>query len=333
MSPLRRLELSLLGFVVLMLVATVGYMVLSDVNAFEALYFTVITLTQIGYDQSIPLTTAGRWFTIVVAIFGVALVTFVFITGLDYVVEGHLARVLGRRRRDRRLRRMNGHTIVCGFGQVGRHVSAPLLAEREQVVVVDPDPDRIAMAEAQSITVVEGDASKEEVLRLAGVERARSLVACAHDDADNVLISLTARGLGPDLFIVARVKNDENEPKAHRAGADRVIAPAAIGGRRIAALVTRPAVVDFLDVVTHGSNVDLLLEEVVVSSDSMLSGRSLRELALPERFGIQIVALRQAGEEVPRTRPDPDRPLAVGDTVVAIGGRSEIDRLRQTAAA
>lgn len=331
--PLRRLALSLAGFVLLIVVSTVGYVVLSDVSFFDALYFTVITLTQVGYEESVPLTTAGRWFTIVVALVGVILLTLAFITGLDYVVEGHLARVLGRRRRDRRLKRMHNHTIVCGFGQVGRHVTAPLADEREQVVVVDPDPDRIAMAQAQGFTVVEGDASKEEVLRLAGAERARSLVACAHDDADNVLISLTARGVGPDLFIVARVKNDENEQKARRAGADRVIAPAAIGGRRIAALVTRPAVVDFLDVVTHGSNVDLLLEEIVVSDDSLMDGRSLRDLALPEKFGIQIVALRQAGEEVPRTRPDPDRPLQVGDTVVAIGGRGEIDRLRRTAAA
>ena len=231
---------------------------------------------------------------------------------------------------DRRLRELRDHTIVCGFGQVGRHVTAVLQAEGQPVVVVDPDPERAGMASERSLPVVVDDASREDVLRTAGAERASSLVACAHDDADNVLISLTARGVGPQLVIVARVKNDENEQKATRAGADRVIAPAAIGGRRIAALVTRPAVVDFLDVVTHGSEVDLLLEELGVRRGGLLEGASLRELELPEQFGVTVVAIRREGDDRPQTRPDPDRSLAVGDTVVVIGSRADIDRLRPT---
>jgi voltage-gated potassium channel len=328
-SPLQRLTLSLGVFVLLIAVATTGFVVLTGVGAFDALYFAVITVTQVGYGETIELGRAGRTFAMIVVLLGVATIWFAVISGIEFLVEGHLQSLLGRRRMDRRLKRVQDHTIVCGFGQVGRHVAAQLQAEGRDVVVVDPDPARVEMAVAWGLPVITGDASKEEVLREAGLERARSLVACAHDDADNVLISLTARGVGPDLFIVARVKNDENEQKATRAGADRVIAPAAIGGRRIATLVTRPAVVDFLDVVTHGSEVDLILEEVVVRHEGLMEGRSLRELSLPERFGITIVALQPAGDTRPQTRPDPDRPLCAGDVVVAIGGRAEIDQLRR----
>ena len=330
MTPPQRLALSLGAFVLLIVVATTGFVLLTGAPVFEALYFAVISVTQVGYGETLPLDGPARAFTMGVLLLGVATIWFAVISGIEFLVEGHLQSVLGQRRMDRRLKGLEDHTIVCGFGQVGRHVTAQLQAEGKPVVVVDPDPERVAMAVAWELPVISGDASKEEILRQAGVERARSLVACAHDDADNVLISLTARGMGDGgLFIVARVKNDENEQKAHRAGADRVIAPAAIGGRRIAALVTRPVVVDFLDVVTHGSEVDLLLEEVVVRAGGLMEGHSLRELSLPERFGITIVALQHAGEARPQTRPDPDRPLRVGDTVVAIGGRAEIDRLRR----
>lgn len=328
MSPLRRLVLSVLAFLLLIVLSTVGYVLLTGASALDSLYFTVITLTQVGYEESVPLDTAGRIFTMIITLLGVAALTFAVISGLDFLVEGHLRSVLGRRRMDRKLKQLHGHAVVCGFGQVGRHVTDALLADGVRVVVVDLDPDRIAMAVDRGLPAVRGDASTEEVLRQAGIDRASSLVACAHDDADNVLISLTARGLGPHLMIVARVKNDENEHKATRAGADRVIAPAAIGGRRIAALVTRPAVVDFLDVVTHGSDTDLLLEGVVVREGAELEGRSLRDLSLPERFGITVVALQRSGDTMPRRRPDPDRHLRAGDTVVVIGERAEIDRLR-----
>lgn len=161
----------------------------------------------------------------------------------------------------------------------------------------------------------------------AGIGSARAVVACASDDADNVLISLTAKGLNPAAFVIARIKFDENEAKVRRAGADRVIAPAAIGGRRIAALVTRPGVVDFLDVLTHGTEEDLMLEELVVMPDGPLDGRSLRDLELRERHGVTVLAVRTQGK-LTNTQPHPDRVLRAGDLLVVLAEPEALAALR-----
>jgi voltage-gated potassium channel len=181
-------------------------------------------------------------------------------------------------------------------------------------------------ARTLDLLAIQGDATEEETLLEVNVGGAAAVVACAHDDGDNVLISLTAKGVNPDAFVVARIKRDENEAKVRRAGADRVIAPAAIGGRRIAALVTRPGVVDFLDVLTPGNEEDLMLEEVDVRADGPLDGRSLRDLQLRERHGLTVLAVR-AKDKTTNTRPEPDTVLHAGDLLVVLGGRDALSEL------
>jgi voltage-gated potassium channel len=227
---------------------------------------------------------------------------------------------------DRDLARLNNHTIVCGFDQVGQHVALSLIADNEPVVVVDIDPDRMESARAHEILAVEGDATQEETLVRLGIAEARAVVACVQDDADTVLIALTAKGLNPQALVIARIKRDENEAKVRRAGADRVIVPAVIGGRRIATLVTRPAIVDFLDVITQGTHEDLVLEEVLVSEGGRLDGRTLRQLQMRERHGVTVVAVRSEGHST-NTRPGPDTRLHAGDLLVVIGGRDALSRL------
>jgi voltage-gated potassium channel len=217
--------------------------------------------------------------------------------------------------------------VICGFGQVGRHVASHLADQQQPLVVVDKDPVRVEAARSLDLLSVEGDAALEEAMVQAGISNARAVVACAHDDADNVLISLTAKGLNPDAFVIARIKRDENEAKVRRAGADRVIAPAAIGGRRIAALVTRPGVVDFLDVLTHGTDQDLMLEELVVLPDGPLHGRSLRDLELRERHGVTVLAVRTQGE-LTNTQPQPDTVLRAGDFLVVLAVPDALSALR-----
>ncbi|HSJ45306.1 MAG TPA: potassium channel protein [Euzebyales bacterium] len=312
---------------VLTVFGTVGYMVLGDAGVLDALYMTIITIAAVGYGETIQLAGAARLFTLLIIVLGVGSITFLVVSGLDFVLEGHLEDLLGRRRMDRELARLSGHTIVCGFGQVGRHVVIHLLEEDKSVVVVDPAADRVAAARSLDLLAIQGDATHEETLLDVNVGRAAAVVACAHDDGDNVLISLTAKGVSPDTFVVARIKSDENEAKVRRAGADRVIAPAAIGGRRIAALVTRPGVVDFLDVLTRGSEQDLMLEEVAVRPDGPLDGRSLRDLQLRERHGLTVLAVRAEGRST-NTRPEPDTVLHAGDLLVVLGGRDALSDLR-----
>lgn len=326
-SPTRRLAFAATLFLALTAFGTIGYMILGDAAFIDALYMTVITIAAVGYSEYITLDGAARLFTLVVIILGVGSITFVVVSGLDFVLEGHLEDLLGRRRMDRELARLHNHTIVCGFGQVGRHVALSLIDDDEPVVVLDANADRVENARAHELLTVEGDATQEEALARVNIAMARAVVACVHDDADNVLISLTAKGLNPKAFVIARIKRDENEAKVRRAGADRVIAPAAIGGRRIATLVTRPGVVDFLDVVTHGTEEDLVLEEVVVMPGGPLDGRSLRQLEMRERHGLTVLAVQSQGR-VTNTRPDPDTKLAAGDLLVVIASRMALNELR-----
>jgi voltage-gated potassium channel len=327
-SPARRLVFASALFVALVAFGTFGYVVLGDASVLDALYMTVITVAAVGYSESIQLEGTARLFTLLVIILGVGSITFAVVSALDFVLEGHLEDLLGRRRMDRELARLEGHTIICGFGQVGRHVAVHLVDQRAPVVVIDVDHERAEAARGYDLLTIEGDATQEDVFQRANIDRAQAVVACAEEDADNVLICLTAKGLNSDTFVVARIKRDENEPKVRRAGADRVIAPAAIGGRRIASLVTRPGVVDFLDVLTRGTEQDLVLEELIVLPDSKLDGRSLRDLELRERHGITVLAVQAEGRRT-NTRPEPDTVVRAGDLLVVLAGRDALDELRQ----
>jgi voltage-gated potassium channel len=325
-SPTRRLLLAALPFVALTVFGTVGYMVLGDAAPLDALYMTVITIAAVGYRETVTLEGPARLFTLMIIVLGVGSVTLVVVSGLDFVLEGHLEDALGRRRMDRELSRLNNHTIICGFGQVGQHVALSLIADEQQIVVVDIDRDRTESARGHHLLAVDGDAAREDTLVRVGIARARAVVACVHDDADTVLIALTAKGLNPDVLVIARIKRNENEAKVRRAGADRVIVPAAIGGRRIATLVTRPSVIDFLDIITHGVDGDLVLEEVLVRPGGPLDGRTLRLLQMRERLGVTVLAVRSQGQST-NTRPEPDTRLRAGDLLVVIGSRDSLSRL------
>ncbi|HWB72489.1 MAG TPA: potassium channel protein [Egibacteraceae bacterium] len=327
MPAIRRLAVALGLFAIVIVGGTAGYMVLGGARLLDALYMTVISVSTVGFGEVIPLDDAGRILTMAVVVLGLGSVTFAALTIIDFLVEGHLQAVIERRRMDRQLQALEDHTIVCGFGRVGRQTIEALTAEGRPVVVVDSDPARLHLAAQRGLPYVEGDASHEDQLRGAGIERARALVACTADDAENVLISLTAKGLNPRVLIIARVKAEENAAKARQAGADRVITPTAIGGRRIAALVARPYVVDFLDVVTHGTDVDVVLEEVAVMADSPLAGLTLREASLRERYGANVLAIRHGSDGGTNTHPTPEDALHVGDVLVLIGRREELDRL------
>lgn len=326
-SPTRRLLFATGLVVALTIFGTVGYMILGDASTLDAMYMTIITIAAVGYSESIELVGAARLFTLLIIVLGVGSITFLVVSALDFLLEGHLQDLLGRRRMDRELARLANHTVICGFGQVGRHVAFHLVDQREPLVVVDVDRERVEAARSHNLLCIEGDAAQDEMMAQARIAEARAVVACAHDDADNVLISLTAKGLNPDVFVVARIKRDENEAKVRRAGADRVIAPAAIGGRRMAALVTRPGVVDFLDVLTHGTEEDLILEELVVLPGGPLDGRSLRDLELRGRHGVTVLAVRPQGG-LTNTRPEPDTVLEAGDLLVVLAARDALAALQ-----
>ncbi len=236
MSSTRRIGIALLAVLAVMAGGTVGYLVLGF-SLLNAVYQTVTTITTVGFREVQPLGTAGKIFTIVLILAGVGTVLYAFGVVIESLLEGHLRHHFERRRMERNIARMTGHTVVCGWGRVGRAVGGYLAGQDADVVVVDLDPERAAAAGHLALA---GDVTDDDVLRKAGIMRARALVAAINTDAENVYVTLSARALRPDLVIIARARTEASEPKLLRAGATRVVNPQRIGGQRIAAAALQP---------------------------------------------------------------------------------------------
>ncbi len=324
----RRLRYAASAFLVVLLLGFVGYQIILGVSPLDALYMTIITITTVGFREVVPLDAAGKALTIVLITAGVSVATYTALTAAEFVVEGHFRNIIERRRMQRDIARMRDHIIVCGFGRVGSHLADQLHKEGAPFVVVDSDDHKVETANDRGYLVVRGDATEEIVLEEAGLATAKALVAAVNGDADNVLISLTAKGLRPDLLVIGRAKTEENESKLARGGADRVIAPATIGGRRIAQILTRPVVADFLEGV-GGHGVDYTFEEVPVLKGSELEGKTLRDAAVRERFGCTVIAIKHPDDERLDTHPQPDAPLVVGDTLVVMGTEDDVTAMRE----
>lgn len=305
---------------------TAGYVVLEGWSWFDALYTTVTTITTVGGGEPAPLNVAGKWWTIAVVAFGFGVLTYTVLALVAYVIEGHLGEQFGARRMRRRVVRMQDHFILCGFGRVGREIARDFTAEKIPFVVVDINPDSLERAAAQGFTVMNGNAADVGTLQAAGIERARGLVTAVDDDADNIYVTLSARVLKPDLFIVARANAEDAERKIRLAGANRVISPYTIGGRRMASLAMRPTAVEFVDTVLSANNGQLLLEDLTIRPGSAWIGRALAEL-FPHDDEAFVLALKRDGEM--RFRPAADTELNSGDELVAAGPPEAIRALEQ----
>lgn len=328
LARLRRLG----GLVALVVVAgTAGYMLLERWSLLDALYMTVITLATVGYMEVHPLGDAARVMTIVLILlgFGTMLVFFVAVT--EYVVSGALGGSLRRRRMQHEIDQLSGHMIVCGYGRVGQHVVNDLLQKGERVVVVEERELPLSqVAERQHLVV--GDATDEAILQQAGIARARALVAATGDDTVNIVVTLTARTLRPDLVIVARADQAGAEAKLRRAGATHTISLYRIAGHRIAAQLRNPRVTDFLDLVMHSGELELWIEDLPVRPGSPLAGHSLGALDLRERTGVNLLAVARQGRPVV-TNPGGDYVVTEGDELIGIGTRAQLDELATLAGA
>ena len=329
MAPERRLQLGLTAFAAVILVGFVGYQIFEDYSALDALYMTVITVSSVGFSEVAPLTDTGRLFTIFLITGGVGSVAFAVASGAEFVLEGHMRRIIERRRMDRSIQHLDDHVIICGLGRVGRRLAEELEAEGVGFVVVDSEMSRLEEAIHRSYPYVEGDATEESVLLEAGITRARALVACVNSDADNVLTTLTAKGMRPDLSVIGRAKVEENEAKFRRAGADRVIAPTTMGGRRIAQLLTRPVVGEFLELVGGSGGLEYTFEEISVRKGSSLIGKHLAEARIRETWGCTVLAIDHGDSQPLDTHPENDIRLDEGDVLVVIGTVAEVTEMRE----
>jgi voltage-gated potassium channel len=313
-------------------IGTVGYYTIEkEFTLFESLYMTVITLTTVGFDTPHPLSTGGRLFTIFLLLGGVFTLFYTATELIRIVISGEIQQVLGRGLMERSLAGLNNHLIVCGYGRMGRVVCREFSRQNLPFVIIDLEPDMLQDFHLPGGIAVTGDSTSDEVLRRAGVERARALVAVLPSDADNLYITMSARLLNAKLFIVARAEGEEAEQKLLRAGADRVVAPYSIGGNKVAQAVLRPTVVEFVELATRTEHLELQLEQTEVLARSPLVGTTLTGSRLRAELGLIIVAIKKRHGAMIYT-PAPDTVLEAGDTLVALGKRSQLDQLEQLAA-
>lgn len=308
----------------------VGYMVFEGWSLTESLYMTVITLSTVGFSEVHQLSPAGRLFTTFLIVAGVGVVAYSFGTIGQYLISGELRGTVRRRRMQRKIDRLGGHVIVCGYGRVGRRVTLDLDQQGQQSVVIDPDPERFR-GEPDERLVIVSDASNDEELVRCGIKEARGLVAATGDDATNTFITLTARSINPDLVIVARANQPATEPKLMRAGANHVISPFEIAGHRIATQLMHPSVIDFLDVVMHAGDEERWLEEIEVHTGTDLDGKTLVESDLHRAIGVNVLAVRRRGKQSVESESIADLRLGAGDVLVVLGTRNQLDALKKGA--
>ncbi|GBE02846.1 voltage-gated potassium channel Kch [bacterium BMS3Bbin06] len=324
----KRAIISLALVFVVLLIGTVGFSAIEGWSLFESLYMTVITLSTIGYKEVRPLSDAGKLFTIIFIFFGVGVVAYVINNGIRVVFEGEIQKAFGRRKLEKKLKTMKNHYIVCGYGRMGRIICKELRAKGVPVVVIEKE--RQELDGDTGHVFIYGDATRDEFLKDAAIERAKGLISVLSTDAQNLYVVLSARGLNPDLLIVARAGDEGSERKLLRAGADRVVSPYYIGGLRIAQTVLKPAVVDFLEFATKSGNLELQLEEIEVSEASAMSDKTIHEAGVGRELGVIIVAIKRKTGEM-RFNPVHNTRIKPGDTLIAIGETEKLDMLEEMA--
>jgi voltage-gated potassium channel len=299
---------------------------------YDALYMTVITITTVGFHEVRPLGPTGRLFTMVLALGGVFTAFYAAAALIRAVVAGDIRTVFGRQRMESQLAQLNAHLVVCGFGRMGRLVCEEFSAAGLPYVVIDRDPRVLQDFSMPHGIALSGDATDDDVLKQAGVERARALVSAAASDAENLYIVMSARFINERLLIVARAESESADLKLRRAGASQVISPYAIGGHRVAQAVLRPHAMDFIELATHSGHLELQIEEIGIRGGSPLVGESLKTSPIKSELGIIIVAIRRPDGAMV-FNPTPQATVGAGDVLIALGPRQQLDRLEAMARA
>jgi voltage-gated potassium channel len=330
MNPLRRIIPPLIVLVVIITLALAGYTLIEHWRFLDAAYMVTITLATVGFKEVHELSDAGRLITMALIIFGVGTVGYTVGQLVEMMVEGQIVGYRRMRSMQKQISELRGHYIICGYGRVGHQVAKDFDAEKIPYIVVDSKPETAAELGEKNIPYIIGDMAADEILESASIMKAKGLIACADSDTANVYVTLSAREMNPDLYIVARASTIVTEAKMRKAGANRVISPYFIAGNRMASMALRPVAVDFLDMVMRSENVELELEEYKINDGSKLVGKPLSELQIKQKTGATILAIKHGTGKF-NLQPGADTVIGHGDVMVALGTSQQLELLRKMA--
>lgn len=327
----RRVLRLIAGLIGLFVAGIAGYMIIEKWSLLDAVYMTVITLGTVGFGEIRPLSDAGRVFTILLIIAGVGIIAYSASVLTTYLFEAEFTGSFRRRLMERQLQALENHVIVVGYGRVGRKAAQALLGEdRHAIVVLDDRLEIAEQARAEGFLAMHLDATRDDALYAAGIERAKGILVCAGSDATNLFVVLSARELNPDLRIVVRCSDQTSETKMLRAGANSVVLPHNIGGVRMANSFLKPKVTEVLDVVSADSGVHFVIEEASIRADSELTGQTVSEADLRRRAGVTLIAIVRASGEV-ILDINRDTRFLTGDQLIVMGMRNSIRRFEAIA--
>jgi len=324
----KRLHSSLVILFGILSFGTLGYTTVEKMPFFDALYMTIITISTVGFSEIQPLSFHGRILTMVVIIASISVGAYSLGILVRIFIEGELRKSFERRRVEQQIKNLKDHFIICGYGRIGRIICRELLDDNVDFVVIEQEDSAVATLEKQGYLFIQMDATTEEALIKAGVMKAKGLVTAVRSDANNVFITLTAKGIRPDLFVLSRTSDVKNEEKLKRAGATRVVSPYFLGGRRMAQVLKRPTVVDFIDIATMSNKLGLLMEEAKIRPGSGLIGKNLIDSHLRRDFGVIIVAIKQASGNM-IFNPIATETLEAGDVIVVLGKQEDVLRMTE----
>jgi len=326
----KRIRVAFLALLVTLVIGTVGLIFTEHLSLFQAIYLTVQTVTTVGYGDIEVHSNSGHVLLVFLMLGGVGVMLYFAGVMMAFLIEGQLAGVYGRRKMNKKIVQLQGHIIVCGAGRVGRQVLYRLREEGATCVVIEQQEDLANQLIEEGFLVIHSDATHDETLKKARIDKAKGLITALPEDSLNVFVTLTAKGLNPGIQVVARMDQLETEKKLLRAGADKVISPATIGGWRMAMSILKPMSVEYIETVIHDHNITMDVEELRINQESCLVGKTLANSGIKQQTGAMVMAILRDSQVI--SNPNAEEVILQGDLLIVFGLREQLHRLEEVAA-